>query len=84
MAKNKLSDLNDHLFAAIERLNDEDLTSEQLEIETKRADSIVQLSNQVISIAKTTVDALKLVSTGNLTANELPKTFDLPELNKQN
>lgn len=84
MAKNKLSDLNDHLFAAIERLNDEDLTSEQLEIETKRADSIVQLSNQVISIAKTTVDALKLVSNGNLTAHELPKTFDLPELNKQN
>jgi len=84
MAKNKLSDLNDHLFAAIERLNDEDLTSEQLELETKRADSIVSLSNQVISIAKTTVDALKLVSNGNLTANELPKTFDLPELNKQN
>ena len=41
MAKNKLSDLNDHLFAAIERLNDEDLTSDQLEIETKRADSTI-------------------------------------------
>ena len=40
--KNKLSDLNDHLFAQIERLGDEDLSDEQIEKEAKRADLYTQ------------------------------------------
>jgi len=35
--KNKLGDLNNHLFAALERLNDESLSVEQIETEAKRA-----------------------------------------------
>lgn len=77
MAKNKLSDLNDHLFMALERLNDEDLTQEKIEAEAKRAEAIIGVSNQIISNAKITIDALKLVSAGNLTFNELPDGFGL-------
>ena len=77
MAKNKLSDLNDHLFIALERLNDEDLTQEKIEIESKRAEAIIGVSNQIISNAKISIDALKLVSAGNLTFNELPEGFGL-------
>lgn len=36
--KNKLSDLNNHLFAQIERLGDEDLTAEQIGQEVERGD----------------------------------------------
>ncbi|NUW66920.1 hypothetical protein HOP39_25075 [Vibrio coralliilyticus] len=49
--KNKITDLNDHLFAQLERLGDESLTAEQLEQETQRTKSIVSVSNQIIDNA---------------------------------
>lgn len=47
--KNKLTDLNNHLFAELERLSDEDMTDEQLDKELKRAEAIGKISAQVIS-----------------------------------
>lgn len=58
--KNRLSDLNTHLFAQLERLGDEDLTPEQIESEAKRADAIVQLSDQITQNARTQLQAAKL------------------------
>ena len=60
MAKNKLSDLNDHLFVALERLNDEDLKPEGIEKEYLRAKAIVGISSQVINSAKLTLYPPKL------------------------
>lgn len=45
--KNKLSDLNNHLFAQLERLSEESLTAEQIEQEAKRAEAIVSLADQI-------------------------------------
>lgn len=40
MTKNKLSDLNDHLFMTLERLGEEDLSNEELEKEIERSKAI--------------------------------------------
>jgi len=60
MAKNKLEDLRDHLFAQMERLNDEELTGEQMEREAKRAKSMVSLSSAIVDTAKIEVQYLEL------------------------
>lgn len=44
-------DLNNHLFEQMERLNDDDLSDEQLEKETKRAKTMVGISTQIINNA---------------------------------
>lgn len=46
--QNKLTDLNNHLFAQMERLSDEDLTGEQLQNEIDRARAITSISSQII------------------------------------
>jgi hypothetical protein len=47
--KNKLSDLNDHLFMEIERLGDEDLKGEELTKEIERANAITSVAGQIIA-----------------------------------
>lgn len=46
--KNTLADLNNYLFEQMERLNDDDLTPEQLDRELKKTDSIVKISERII------------------------------------
>lgn len=58
--KNKLSDLNNHLFAQLERLGDETMSAEDVSREVKRADAIVALSDQVVGIADQRLKAAKL------------------------
>lgn len=57
--KNKLSDLNDHLFAQLERLNDEDLKGEKLEEEIERSKAITGVSKEVVANARLVLDAQK-------------------------
>lgn len=49
--KNKLTDLNNHLFAELERLGDEELDKEELEKEIGRAKAITDVAEQVVSNA---------------------------------
>lgn len=60
--KKKLSDLNDHLFAQLERLGDEDLTAEQVEVEAKRGKAIVGIADKIIRNAALRLEATKLAS----------------------
>ena len=79
MAKNKLSDLNNHLFAQLERLNDEDLKEDEIKNEVHRAKAISNIASQVIKSAKVTIDAMKLVANGDYTVNELPEMIGAPK-----
>ena len=58
--KNRMSDLNNHLFAALERLSDEDLSDEQISTEAKRADAIVSVADKIIGNASLQLNAAKL------------------------
>lgn len=71
--KNKLTDLNNHLFAQLERLSEEDLSAEQIETECKRADAIVALSDQILQGANTQLKAATLIANhGDRFAKMLP------------
>lgn len=59
MPRNTLMDLNNHLFAELERLGDEDLTQEELEKEIARADAITKVGNVLVNNAKTALEATK-------------------------
>lgn len=58
--KNKLGDLNNHLFAQLERLSDEALSTDEIDREVKRSDAIVSLADQVVNNAKLQLSAAKL------------------------
>ncbi len=71
---NNMSDLNNHLFAQLERLADESLTADQIEQEVKRANAIVSLADQVSKNADLQLKAAKLFAThGNAVLPHLPR-----------
>ena len=55
--KNTLGDLNNHLFAELERLADEELQGEKLSEEIERAKAIREIASQVINNANTALRA---------------------------
>lgn len=57
--KNTLIDLNNHLFAAMERLNDEDLSNEQLSNEIERSKAIANVAGKIIDNASLSLQAIK-------------------------
>lgn len=72
--KNKLSDLNNHLFAQLERLGDEDIKGEELIEEISRAKAISSVATQIIANGSLVLEAQKLAET---TYNE---NFKVPKM----
>lgn len=60
--QNKLVDLNNHLFAMLERLNDEDLTPEQLKIEIERSKAITNTAQAIIQNGNLALKTVKHVN----------------------
>lgn len=74
--KNKLGDLNNHLFAQLERLSDEDLTREQLEQEIRRTDAIVAASSVIVRNADIALKAATLMADYGGTGIHLPAMIE--------
>ena len=60
--KTKLIDLNNHLFAQLERLSDEDLTVNDIDREVKRAAAIVDVADSIVDNARIQLQAVRLVA----------------------
>lgn len=73
--KNTLTDLNNHLFAQMERLSEESLNSEQLAFEAERSKSLT-------IIARTIVDNARLVLDAQTRINDIPERKELPAILK--
>jgi hypothetical protein len=71
--KNKLSDLNNHLFCQLERLGDEDLVGEKLTEEIGRARAVCDVAAGIIANGKLVLDAARL-------AYEVPGIKKIPML----
>ena len=54
--KNRLIDLNNHMFAQLERLSDEDISEEKLISEISRSKAITVLAGQIIGNARLALD----------------------------
>lgn len=60
MSKTGLGNLNDHLFAQLDRLSATNLSGDDLADECKRAEAVVAVADQITNNAKTQLVAAKL------------------------
>ena len=74
--KNTLNDLNNHLFAQLEQLGDEDLKGEELKEELNRSKAVSDVAKNIVSNGNLILQAQKFQD-NRLDANAtLPKMLD--------
>lgn len=78
--KNKLIHLNDHLFAQMERLSDEDLTGEKLRAEIARAQALTGVASEIISNAALALKATAFIAEHGGTGVSVPEVLQLREI----
>ena len=75
--KNKFTDLNDHLFAQLERLSDEEMSAEQVAVEIQRGQAIAGVARQIVGNANLVFKAKKLqLEHGGQGGKALPEFFE--------
>lgn len=73
--KNRQIDLDNHLFAELERLGDESLTDEQLEKEIRRAKAISNVAQQINTSRANSLKATEYLDRATVNHSKLPEGF---------
>lgn len=71
--KNTLTDLNNHLFAQLERISEEGITDAKLIFESGRTKDVTSLAKEIISNARLVLDAQTRI-------NDIPERKELPKI----
>ena len=74
MARNKINDLRDHLFTALERLDNDELTQDDLNKEIAKAQAVAQIGTVIINSAKIEIDFIR--ATGSTKDSGFIKLLD--------
>lgn len=74
--KNKLTDLNNHLFAELERLSDEDLKGDLLTEEIERSKAVSDIAGKIIANANVVLQAQKFIDNKMNSETKLPPMLE--------
>ena len=80
--KNTLTDLNNYLFEQMERLNDDDLTDEQLDKQLKKADTMVKVAEKIIQNGELAFRTMKHMDEYGYNAGYAKKVPPMLEVDK--
>jgi len=75
--KNKLTDLNNHLFSQLDRLNDESLKDKELHAEVARSQAVASIAKQIICNATLALKAEKMRHEGEI--KNAPEMLNEPQ-----
>ncbi|GIQ67429.1 hypothetical protein DUZ99_02155 [Xylanibacillus composti] len=74
--RNTLGDLNNHLFAQLERLSDEELSGDKLNEEINRAKAVTSVASQIIANGSLVLEAKRLADDRINADTKLPKMLE--------
>lgn len=74
--KNTLGDLNNHLFAQLERLGEEELRGENLQDEIHRTKAITDVATKIIDNAALVLKAQEMANEFGVVTEKLPKMLE--------
>ncbi|MEK5376588.1 hypothetical protein [Paenibacillus sp. FSL P2-0173] len=74
--RNTLGDLNNHLFAQLERLSDEELNGDKLAEEIIRAKAVTSVASQIIANGSLVLEAARLADDKLNADSPVPKMLE--------